>query len=159
MIDFTGYKDSSSWAKHKLWIQITKYVSTKEMKRWYLPGGMTDRQTTRLWTPSISVNGEGGKGSVLLGYRDKRGDLSPKLWETPQGYAPVDSPFIWIKKAEDSPLSLFGIKIIEQAYWSRNFPNKITRSKNHRSIERLGFEGTLNTTESQPSAMDRVVTH
>lgn len=32
--------------------------------------------------------------------------------------------FIWIEKAEVSPLPLFGRKTIDKAYWRRNFPSR-----------------------------------
>lgn len=56
-----------------------------------------------------------GKGSLALEHRDKRGAASPSTLRDPTGRAPVDFPFIQIKKAEDSPLSLLGIKMIKQA--------------------------------------------
>jgi len=42
------------------------------------------------------------------------------------GICPSVLSLYWNMKAKDSPLSLLGIKIIEQDYWSRNFLNGLT---------------------------------
>ena len=60
------------------------------------------------------------------------------------GTVPLNSPFIWIKK-RDSPLSLFGIKIIEQAYLSKIFPNTLNAQDHRISVwtwAARGFSGS-----------------
>lgn len=55
----------------------------------------------------------------------KKEAVSSDNLRDPAGTVPMDSSFIWLKKAKDSPLSLLGIKIIEQAYLSKFFPNSL----------------------------------
>lgn len=72
------------------------------------------------------------KGSLALGYRDKRGGVSPSTLRDPTGVYPCGLS-LYSKKAEDSPPSLSGIKMIEQAHWSRSFPNSFDNRNGVRS--------------------------
>lgn len=62
------------------------------------------------------------EGSLDSGYRDKRGTVPPDTSRDLTGVCPSELSIQIKKAAKDSP-PLLVIKIIEQAYWMRNFPN------------------------------------
>lgn len=91
----------------KLWIQITKFVKTLEMKGGVCWGDehVVD-ELRRMWTLSTVANGARGDLTIASGYSSKK---RLGLWWIKRSYLgmpSVDSPFILIKEAEDSSVSL-----------------------------------------------------
>lgn len=117
MIGFTGHEDSSSWAKQRAPNPDYKVCINKGNKGLSAEGWAVVGELRRIWTHD-SLWGKGGRAQQHRGAGIEEGLCPPALGDAPQGSA---SPFTWINEGEDFPLSIFGVKMVEQAYCSQNF--------------------------------------
>lgn len=125
----TGYNDVSIWSKQQNLNPGCKVcIKKKEIKGWgtYLRGNSTrqmNQEECKLSVPQPVGKGERRRVSITSGYREKE-VISDKLIDL-NGNCPQYTLPLFEKRKLKTALSLFGIKIVEQAYLSRNISNSL----------------------------------